>query len=150
MGITFDIIEDTIIVKSVVAEGPSEKAGIFTGDKIIVIGGKTSVGVKTYEEVRQRLMGTKESEVRLGVKRNKQPETLYFTIIRKKLSLNRLVYGINITDKDTPNSKFSIWAYWYKNQQEFSFELYLKNEKANQLFQKITNQIRVQLLYGGR
>ena len=86
----------------------------------------------------------------MGLKENKQPETLYFTIIRKKLSLNRLDYGINITDKDTPNPKSSIWALWYKNQQEFLFKLYLKNEKANQLFQKITNQIRVQLLYGGR
>ena len=85
--------------------------------------------------------------MRLGVKRNKQPETLYFTIIRKKLSLNRLDYGINITDKDTPNPKSSIWAFWYKNQQEFLFKLDLKNERANQLFQKITNQIKSECNY---
>lgn len=92
-------------------------------------------------------MGIKESEVRLGVKRNKQPEILYFTIIRKKLNLNKLSYGINIKDKDTPNPKSTIWANWWKNQQEFSFKLNLKNEKANQLFQKITNQIKSECNY---
>ena len=70
-----------------------------------------------------------------------------YDIIRKKLNRNMLSYGINITDKDTPNAKPSIWANWYKNQQEFHFNFYLKNEKANQLFQKITNQIKSECNY---
>lgn len=83
IGIEFSIREDTIHVQNVVKNGPSEKAGIIAGDKIISIDGKPFVGkIVTDEEAKRKLKGPKDTKVKVGILRYGQKNPIYFTITR--------------------------------------------------------------------
>jgi carboxyl-terminal processing protease len=73
IGIEFYIVHDTIIVVSPISGGPSELAGIKSGDKIIKINDTTVAGVKiTNIDVFKKLRGDKGSSVKLNILRNQQ------------------------------------------------------------------------------
>ena len=83
IGIQFTIKDDTIHVNSVIPGGPSEKVGLMAGDRIIEVDDSAFVGKKvTNTEAMKRLKGEKGTKVKLGIYRQGEPETLYFTIIR--------------------------------------------------------------------
>ena len=83
IGIQFTIKDDTIHVNSVIPGGPSEKVGLMAGDRIIEVDDSAFVGKKvTTTEAMKRLKGEKGTKVKLGIYRQGEPETLYFTIIR--------------------------------------------------------------------
>jgi carboxyl-terminal processing protease len=50
VGIEFSLLNDTIYVVNVIADGPSEVAGIKKGDRIIQVNGKTVAGIKITNE----------------------------------------------------------------------------------------------------
>jgi carboxyl-terminal processing protease len=86
VGIEFNIIKDTIYVISPISGGPSEKAGIQAGDKIVRINEENVGGVGfTSMDVFKRLRGKKGTEVKLGVIRNGSSKILYYNIIRDKI-----------------------------------------------------------------
>ena len=71
IGVEFNILEDTINVLSVVPGGPSEKAGLQTGDKLIKVNEKLVAGKKiTSEEIRKLLRGDLDTKVALSVWRD--------------------------------------------------------------------------------
>lgn len=86
IGVQFDIIEDTIVVIAPIADGPSEKAGIQAGDKIIKIDTINAVGL-SRDDVPKKLKGPKGTKVKLGVKRPGLKDQLTFEIIRDKIPL---------------------------------------------------------------
>ncbi len=86
VGIQFDVIEDTIVVISPIADGPSEKLGIQAGDKIVKIDDENAVGL-SRELVPKKLRGPKGTKVRLGIKRSGKSEILTFDVIRDKIPL---------------------------------------------------------------
>ena len=91
IGVTYQLIRDTITVISPVAGGPSEKVGIMTGDQIIKIDGEDAFGKKIDNEyVQKRLRGKKGTKVTVGVKRGNDPELIDFEIIRDKIPLNSI------------------------------------------------------------
>ena len=91
IGVTFQLIRDTITVISPVAGGPSEKVGIMAGDQIIKIDGEDAFGKKVDNEyVAKHLRGKKGSKVTVGVKRGSDKELLDFEIIRDKIPLNSI------------------------------------------------------------
>ena len=91
IGVTYQLIRDTITVISPVAGGPSEKVGIMTGDQFIKIDGEDAFGKKIDNEyVQKRLRGKKGTKVTVSVKRGDDPELLDFEIIRDKLPLNSI------------------------------------------------------------
>jgi carboxyl-terminal processing protease len=51
IGISFSVIQDTLIVMTTIPGGPSEKVGLRPGDRIIKVDAKniTSVGLKTQD-----------------------------------------------------------------------------------------------------
>lgn len=70
VGVEFAIIGDTLTIQSVVAGGPSEAAGIRSGDKFVEVDGENIAGVGlTAEKVRSLLRGPKGSKVKVGVLR---------------------------------------------------------------------------------
>lgn len=91
IGIQFNLLLDTIIVIEPVAGGPSEKAGVLAGDRIIVIDGEkvAGTGIST-NGVRSRLMGMKGTKVNIVVVRKGEKSTLDFTITRDKIPINSL------------------------------------------------------------
>ncbi|MDX9890941.1 MAG: S41 family peptidase [Bacteroidales bacterium] len=101
IGVTFQIIKDTINVMEVIIGGPSDKVGLMAGDKIIKVDSLTSFGKEINNQwVMTHLRGKKGTKVELQVKRNKNVEPLTFTIVRDKIPMNSInVYFM--VDKST-------------------------------------------------
>ena len=58
IGIQFNILDDTLMVIQTVTGGPSEKAGVMAGDRIISVGDTAIAGVKMpQEDIMKRLRG---------------------------------------------------------------------------------------------
>ena len=86
IGVQFNMVEDTLLVIQPVTDGPSERAGIVAGDRIVKVNDTIIAGVKmSKEEIMKRLRGPKDTKVRLGVVRRGITDTLSFTIIRDKI-----------------------------------------------------------------
>ena len=91
IGVTFQLIRDTITVIGPVPGGPSEKVGIMAGDKFIKIDGENAFGKKVNNEyVQKHLRGKKGTKVIVSVKRGNDPELIDFEIIRDKIPLNSI------------------------------------------------------------
>lgn len=86
IGVQFNMIDDTLMVIQPVVNGPSEKAGIIAGDRIVTVNDTTIAGVKmSREDIMRRLRGPKGTKVRLGVVRSGITDTLQFTVTRDKI-----------------------------------------------------------------
>lgn len=73
IGIRFAIIRDTLCVTNVVANSPSQRAGILAGDKIIVINSKPVTGKKLKNDlVTKMLKGRENTKVELTLYRKKR------------------------------------------------------------------------------
>jgi len=83
IGIQFNIMNDTIMVVAALAGGPSERAGIKAGDRIIFVDKEkvAATGV-TNEQVLKKLRGKKGTLVTVGILRPELKEILEFEIIR--------------------------------------------------------------------
>ena len=91
IGVTFQILRDTILVVSAVPGGPSEKVGIMAGDRIVTIDGEEAFGKKVNNEfVTKHLRGKKGTKVVLGIQRGDDPELIDFEVIRDKIPLNSI------------------------------------------------------------
>ena len=100
IGVTFQLIRDTITVISPTAGGPSEKVGIMTGDKFIKIDGEDAFGKKVNNEyVQKHLRGKKGSKVTVSVMRGGDPELIDFEIIRDKIPLNSINAAFMLNDQ---------------------------------------------------
>ncbi len=100
IGIEFRINNDTIIVISTIGGGPSEKAGLLSGDKIIsandsIIAGKNI----TNEKVMKLLKGPRGTSVKIGVIRKFKNEKIYFTIKRDKIPIYSVDAAYMLTSK---------------------------------------------------
>ena len=91
IGVQFNIVEDTLMVIQTINDGPSEKAGIVAGDRIVSVNDTTIAGVKmSQEDIVRRLRGPKGTKVNLKVVRPGIVDTLAFTIKRDKIPLNSI------------------------------------------------------------
>ncbi|MDD2530306.1 MAG: S41 family peptidase [Bacteroidales bacterium] len=83
IGVQFRIIDDTVAVIQPVKGGPSQKAGIMAGDRIVTINDSIWAGKKIEnEDVMQLLKGKKGSKVKLGIKREGIAKLIPFEIKR--------------------------------------------------------------------
>jgi len=101
IGVTFQIIRDTINVMEVIIGGPSEKVGLRAGDKIVKVDTASAVGKHLNNKwVQDHLRGKKGTKVTVFVKRGRSPELLEFSIIRDKIPMHSInVYFM--ADKNT-------------------------------------------------
>ena len=91
IGVTFQLIRDTITVIGPTPGGPSEKVGIMAGDQFIKIDGEDAFGKKVDNEyVQKHLRGKKGTKVTVSVKRGNDPELMDFEIVRDKIPLNSI------------------------------------------------------------
>ena len=68
IGIQFNIMNDTLMVVSVISGGPSEKAGLMAGDRMVEVDGKSIIGIKN-EQAYKLLRGKKGTKVKVGILR---------------------------------------------------------------------------------
>ena len=94
IGVTFQLIKDTINVMEVIIDGPSEKVGLMAGDKIIKVDDTVAVGKSiTNDWVRKHLRGKKGSKVKVTVVRGRKKEPIDFVITRGAIPM----YSINVS-----------------------------------------------------
>lgn len=66
IGVEFYILRDTLMITSVIKDGPSYDAGLQTGDKILKVNDSSVIGI-TNEKIISTLRGLEGSDVRLGL-----------------------------------------------------------------------------------
>ena len=91
IGVTFQLIKDTINVMEVIINGPSEKVGLLAGDKIVKVDDTIAYGEKISNDwVRKHLRGAKGSKVKVSIKRGHNPELLDFVITRGAIPMHSI------------------------------------------------------------
>lgn len=92
IGIQFTILRDSLTIIQVLANGPSEKAGLRAGDRIVSINGQNIAGVGINNtDIRKKLKGEQGSKVDLVIRRS--GTTYPFTVIRDMIP----IYSVNAT-----------------------------------------------------
>ena len=110
IGISFNVLEDTIYIIRAISGGPSEKVGIMAGDRIVKVEGKSVAGIGiSTRDVQGLLKGEKGSTVEISVKRRNSKELLDFSITRDKIPVNSLdaAYMVNSKIGYVKLSRFS-------------------------------------------
>jgi carboxyl-terminal processing protease len=91
IGAEFQFIEDTIWVSSVMAESPSEKAGLRSGDKILTVNRIAVSGVNiSHHELTNLVRGPKGTPVIVEILRGDKDKTLSLNIIRDRIQSKSL------------------------------------------------------------
>ena len=112
IGIQFNVPNDTAIVLSVISGGPSEKAGLLQGDRILKVDDHNIAGMKTPQDSMVTLMkGPAGSKVRITVQRD--GTEIPFDIERDRIPLNSVdaAFMVNDTTGYIRLSKFSRTTY---------------------------------------
>ena len=99
IGIRFDILDDTARVVSPLAGGPSEKAGLMAGDRIVKIEDSTAVDLSMLE-IREKLTGEIGTTVSFTIYRPLSDSRHAFTIERGKIPLYS-VHSSYMVDEET-------------------------------------------------
>ena len=98
IGVQFNLQNDTIYVVDVISGGPSEKAGLRDGDRIVTVNDTLFVGKSiNNEKVMKRLRGPKGSVVQLGIVRQNAPKMLRFKITRGDIPVHSIDVSYMIT-----------------------------------------------------
>lgn len=91
IGVQFNMLEDSLVVIQPTPKGPSEKAGILAGDRIVSVDTTVIAGVKmNRDSIMKKLRGPKGTKVKLGIVRHGVEGKLYFNITRDKIPVNTL------------------------------------------------------------
>ena len=99
IGVRYYMINDTLTISNVIDKGPSQKAGIKPGDKIIQINDINVAGDKlNSDDYRKLLLGQKGSKVKLTVKRPLLKDYIYLNVTRSKIPINSIVASYMIND----------------------------------------------------
>ena len=91
IGVQFNMIEDTLVVIQPIVNGPSQKVGILSGDRIVNVNDSTIAGVKMPRiDIMKMLRGKKGTKVKLGVVRRGVSNILTFVVTRDKIPVHTL------------------------------------------------------------
>ncbi len=91
IGVQFNMVEDTLLVIQTISKGPSERAGIVAGDRIVAVNDTAIAGVKMpRDKIMMRLRGPRGTLVKLSVVRRDVKDTLVFNVKRDKIPIKSL------------------------------------------------------------
>ena len=94
IGISFNMLTDTILVISTIPGGPSEKIGLLPGDKILFVNDSIVAGKQVSDEkVMSMLKGKRGTVVKVKILRAGVKELLEFNITRDKIP----IYSVDIS-----------------------------------------------------
>ncbi|WP_406685114.1 S41 family peptidase [Seonamhaeicola sp. MEBiC1930] len=100
IGVSFYTYRDTITVIRAIEGGPSEKAGIKGGDRIIMADGDSLYGDNIKDgEIIKRLKGPINTKVDLTIFRKGEPNLLKFKIKRGVIPIKSVDAAYMLTDK---------------------------------------------------
>jgi len=100
IGVSFNVLKDTIYIIRAISGGPSEKVGIMAGDRIVKVEGELVAGTGiTSGDVQKLLKGPKGTRVDVSIKRRNEKELLDFTITRDKIPVYSLDASYMVNDR---------------------------------------------------
>ena len=114
IGVQFNVPHDTAVVTHVIAGGPSEKAGLLSGDRIVQVDDRVIAGNKTPQDSMVRLMkGRRGTQVRIYVQREGVRDPILFNITRGIIPVNSVdvAYMLDDTTGFIKLSKFARSTY---------------------------------------
>jgi carboxyl-terminal processing protease len=128
IGITFQILRDTIMVLEVIPSGPSEKVGLMAGDKIVKVNDTIIAGIKIDNDgVIKRLRGPKGTKVKVSMARNGSDKLIDFVITRDKIP----IYSVEASYMATPTTGYiKVVRFSATTVEEFSKSLRVLREKG--------------------
>jgi carboxyl-terminal processing protease len=108
IGLEYQLLRDTLVVTQLYPHGPAAKAGLSTGDKVLLVDGKPFSGTNlTQPRISKTFRGEKDSEITLGVEKSNGLKKSYL-IKRGRVSLTSLdAYYITGTTGYIKISKFA-------------------------------------------
>ena len=117
IGIQFNIVSDTLFVIQTTTNGPSERAGILPGDRIVAVNDTAIAGVKMERsDIMARLRGAKGTAVNVDVVRRGIDRKLRFNLVRDDIS-TQTVDAAYMIDKN--NGYIRITSFGAKTHGEF-------------------------------
>lgn len=91
IGVSFQLLDDTIHVVDVISGGPSERVGVLAGDKIVKVDDMPATGDTIKNDwVFKHLRGKKGTKVSVSVIRGKSKTPIVFEIKRDKIPINSI------------------------------------------------------------
>ena len=98
IGVEFFVLEDTVLVVNVTKSGPSDRAGILPGDKIIAVDDTLVAGIgRRVDDIIALLRGKSGTEVKIQVLR--KGEVLDYSVIRGRIAVNSVEVSYPISDR---------------------------------------------------
>ena len=98
IGVVFNMATDTVIVLNVIAHGPSDKAGVRAGDRIIEIDDSLVAGRSIPQNrIVQRLRGPRGTRVRLGLERRGVGGLVHVDVVRGAIPIKSVESAFRIT-----------------------------------------------------
>lgn len=99
IGVMFNMLTDTILVTNVISGGPSAKAGMLSGDRIITVNDTVIAGKKMdQDKVVSMLRGKRGSQVKLGVERDGSSTLTHVTVTRGVIPIKSMEAALIIGD----------------------------------------------------
>ncbi len=100
IGIVFNALTDTITVLNVIPQGPSDRAGVRAGDRIIRIDNSPVAGQKIPQDSMMKLMrGPRGSQVKLSVQRHGIAELVDIDVTRAPIELHSIETSFMLDDE---------------------------------------------------
>lgn len=117
IGIQFNVVSDTLYVIQTTKNGPSERAGIIPGDKIVTVNDTVISGVKMERaDIVSRLRGEAGTKVNVGVVRRGVDRVLNFALVRDDISTETVDAAYMI---DKQNGYIRITSFGARTHNEF-------------------------------
>jgi len=98
IGIVFEVVRDTARVISPIADGPSERAGVMGGDRIVEIEDSTAVGLSN-QKIQDRLKGKIGTDVSFTVYRPGVGKRFTYQVTRDEIPLYSINTSYMVDDK---------------------------------------------------
>ena len=100
IGVVFNMGTDTVIVMNVVPSGPSRKAGVQGGDRIIKVNDTVISGVKmSQSKVMKHLRGPRGTKAKLSIERKGIKGLVDIVVTRDAIPLHSVEASVMLTDK---------------------------------------------------
>ncbi|MBC8266932.1 MAG: S41 family peptidase [Flavobacteriales bacterium] len=99
VGVEFNIQNDSIVVVSPISGGPSQRLGIKSGDRIVLVNDENVAGIGIENQgVIDRLRGEIGTKVKVGIKRKNEKEIIDYSITRGEIPLFSLDVKLMLTN----------------------------------------------------
>ncbi len=103
IGISFNMLTDTILVISTIPGGPSEKVGLLAGDKILMVNDSLVAGKGIPDDkIVGMLKGPRGTTVNIKVLRKGTRDLLSFSIVRDKIP----IYSVDVAYMINPSTGY--------------------------------------------